>query len=166
MKKRELVSHGQIDPFLRTFKEDYMGWISDVLTPSWISGHLSYRQMESVRGILGKMGTWDLVLLHGGEQLKGDYQGCQYIALDRQDTETLEFSRVKTLSAESLWALLGHVPQVTVKMYKRGPHSWLGKSLNATVIIPSNTFVIFRVNGEDVDAKIPANTIHRITLSK
>lgn len=113
MKKRELVSHGQIDSFLRTFKENYMGWISDVLTPSWISGHLSYRQMESVRGILGKMGTWDLLLLHGGEQLKGDYQGCQYIALDRQDTETLEFSRVKTLSAESLWALLGHVPQDT-----------------------------------------------------
>ncbi|MEQ2188487.1 hypothetical protein GOODEAATRI_015600 [Goodea atripinnis] len=111
MKRRELVPYGQTDEFLRSFREGYMGWISDALTPSWISGHLSYRQMESVRGILRKMGTWDVVLLHGGEQLKGDYQGCQYIALDRQDTETLEFSRVNILSAESLWALLGHVPQ-------------------------------------------------------
>ncbi|PWA21445.1 hypothetical protein CCH79_00003205 [Gambusia affinis] len=115
MKRRELVPYSKID-----------------------------EQMESVRGILRKMGTWDLVLLHGGEQLKGDYQGCQYIALDRQDTETLEFSRVKTLAVQSLWALLGHVPQVTVKMYKRGPHGWLGKTVNATAIIPSNTFVIFR----------------------
>lgn len=164
-KKRELVSHSQIDDFLRSFKEGYMAWISDALTPSWISGHLSYRQMESVREVLRRVGTWDLVRLHCGEQLKGDYQGCQYIALNRQETDTLEFSRVKTLSADSLWALLGHAPQVTVKMYKRGCHSWLGKSLNATTTIPSNTFVIFRISGEEADAKIPANTIHSITLS-
>ncbi|XP_021172208.2 uncharacterized protein si:zfos-911d5.4 [Fundulus heteroclitus] len=160
MKRREVVPYGQIDAFLRSFKEGYMGWISDALTPSWISGHLSYRQIESVRGVLRKMGTWDVMILHGGEQLKGDYEGCQYIALDRQDTETLEFSRVKTL-----WALLGHVPQVTVKMYKRGPHGWLGKCLNATATIPSNTFVIFRVSGEEADAKIPAYSIQSITLS-
>ncbi|KAF7204208.1 transcript variant X2, partial [Nothobranchius furzeri] len=55
--------------------------------------------------------------------------------------------------------------QVTVKMYKRGSHSWLGKSLNATATIPSNTIVMFRINGEEFDAKIPANTIHSITLS-
>ncbi|XP_047464068.1 uncharacterized protein si:zfos-911d5.4 [Mugil cephalus] len=164
-KRRELVSHSQIDDFLRSFKESYMAWISDALTPSWISGHLSYRQMEAVREVLRRVGTWDLVRLHGGEQLKGDYQGCQYIALDRQDTDTLEFSRLKTLSADSLWALLGHAPQVTVKMYKRGSRSWLGKSLNATATIPSNTFVMFRISGEDADAKIPANTIHSITLS-
>ncbi|XP_035518452.1 uncharacterized protein si:zfos-911d5.4 [Morone saxatilis] len=164
-KRRELVSHSQIDDFLRSFREGYMAWISDALTPSWLSGHLSYRQMESVREVLRGVGTWDLVRLHCGEQLKGDFQGCPYIALNRQETDTLEFSRVKTLSADSLWALLGHAPQVTVKMYKRGSHSWLGKSLNATATIPSNTFVIFRISGEESDAKIPANTIHSITLS-
>lgn len=164
-KKRELVSHSQIDVFLRSFREGYMAWISDALTPSWISGHLSYKQMETVREVLRRVGTWDLVRLHCGEQLKGDYQGCQYIAVNRQETDTLEFSRVKTLSADSLWALLGHVPQVTVKMYKRGSHSWLGKSLNATATIPSNTSVIFRISGEEADAKIPANSIHSITLS-
>lgn len=76
-------------------------------------GHLSYRQMEAVRDVLRKVGTWDLVRLHCGEQLKGDYQGCQYIALNRQDTDTLEFSRVKALSTDTLWALLGHAPQVS-----------------------------------------------------
>ncbi|XP_041670977.1 uncharacterized protein si:zfos-911d5.4 [Cheilinus undulatus] len=164
-KRRELVSHSQIDDFLRSFREGYMAWISDALTPSWLSGHLSYKQMESVREVLRGVGTWDLVRLHCGEQLKGDYQGCQFIAVDRQETDMLEFSRVKTLSADYLWALLGHVPQVTVKMYKRGSQGWLGKTLNATTTIPSNTSVIFRVSGEDTDAKIPASSIQSITLS-
>uniref|UniRef100_A0A1A8MH97 NERD domain-containing protein n=3 Tax=Nothobranchius TaxID=28779 RepID=A0A1A8MH97_9TELE len=165
MKRRELVSHSQIEDFLRSFREGYVAWMTDAVTPSWISGHLSYRQMESAREVLRRVGTWDMVQLQCGEQLKGDYQGCQFIALDRQETDTLEFSRVKTLSADSLWFLLGHVPKVTVKMYKRGSHSWLGKSLNATATIPSNTIVMFRINGEEFDAKIPANTIHSITLS-
>lgn len=55
--------------------------------------------------------------------------------------------------------------QVTVKMLKRGSQGWLGKSLNATTTIPSNTFVVFRVSGEEADSKISANTIHSITLS-
>ncbi|CAK6956767.1 uncharacterized protein si:zfos-911d5.4 [Scomber scombrus] len=164
-KTRELVSNNQIDNFLRSFREGYMAWISDAVTPSWLSGHLSYRQMESVREVLRRVGTWDLVRLYCGEQLRGDYQGCQYIALNRQETDTLEFSRLKTLSADSLWALLGHAPQVTVKMYKRGSQGWLGKSVSATTTIPSNTCVIFRISGEEADAKIPANTIHSITLS-
>lgn len=83
------------------------------LCSSVLTGRLSYSQMESVRGVLRRVGTWDLVSLHCGEQLKGDFQGCQYIALDRQETETLEFSRVGALSADSLWALLGHTPQVS-----------------------------------------------------
>lgn len=55
--------------------------------------------------------------------------------------------------------------QVTVKMYKRGSQGWLGKSLNATATVPSNTSVMFRISGEETDAKIPANTIRSITLS-
>ncbi|XP_074519003.1 uncharacterized protein LOC141784928 [Halichoeres trimaculatus] len=164
-KKRELVSHSQLDDFLRSFREGYVAWMSDALTPSWLSGHLSYKQMESVREVLRAVGTWDLMRLHSGEQLKGDYLGCQYVALNRQETDTLEFSRVKTLSADSLWALLGHAPQVTVKMFKRGSQGWLGKSLNATTTIPSNTSVVFRVSGEEVDTKVPASSVHSITLS-
>lgn len=55
--------------------------------------------------------------------------------------------------------------QVTVRMYKRGSRGWLGKSLNATTTIPSNTFVIFRVSGEETDSRIPTSTIRSITLS-
>ncbi|KAM8837478.1 uncharacterized protein AB9W97_002641 isoform 1-T1 [Spinachia spinachia] len=164
-KRRELISPGQTDDFLRSFREGYVAWISDALTPSWLSGRLSYTQMESVREVLRRVGTWDRVSLHGGQQLKGDFQGCRYIALNRRETETLEFSTVKTLSADSLWALLGHAPQVTVKLYKRGPRGWLGKSLNASITIPSNTAVIFRISGEEEDAQIPANAIHSILLS-
>lgn len=164
-KRRELVSYGQINDFLKSFREGYMAWLSDALTPSWISGHLSYRQMESVREVLRKVGTWDLVKLHCGDQLKGDYQSCQYITFDRQETDTLQFSGVKTLSTDLVWALLGHVPKVTVKMYKRGSHGWLGKSLSAMTVIPSDTFVIFRMSGEEVDTRIPVNTIHSVTLS-
>lgn len=55
--------------------------------------------------------------------------------------------------------------QVTVKLYRRGSQGWLGKSINATTTIPSNTFVIFRISGEEADTKIPADTIHSVTLS-
>ncbi|CAG13326.1 unnamed protein product [Tetraodon nigroviridis] len=164
-KREELVTYDQIDDFLGSFREGYVAWISDALTPSWISGHFSYRQMESIREILGKVGTWDLVRLRCGEQLRGDYRGCQYIALNRQETDMLAFSGAKTLSSNSLWALLGHTPQVTVKLYKRGSQGWLGKSLSATATIPSNAFVIFRIGGEEADTKIPADTIHSVTLS-
>ena len=37
-KKRELVLQSQIDDFLRSFRAGYMAWISDSLTPSWLSG--------------------------------------------------------------------------------------------------------------------------------
>lgn len=37
-KRKEVVAYDQIDDFLRSFKESYVTWISDALTPSWISG--------------------------------------------------------------------------------------------------------------------------------
>ncbi|KAG7259389.1 hypothetical protein CRUP_032219, partial [Coryphaenoides rupestris] len=113
--RKELVPHEQLDAFLASFRESYAGWISDALTPSWLSGHLSYKQMEAVRGVLATAGTWDLLRLRaGGEPLRGDYQGCRYVALDRQETDALEFSSTnKTLTPDSLWALLGHAPQLS-----------------------------------------------------
>ncbi|KAK7918583.1 hypothetical protein WMY93_009867 [Mugilogobius chulae] len=161
----EIVSQPQIQDFLCSFRESYMSWISDALTPAWISGHLSYSALDSVRSVLSRMGTWDVLKLQSGEQLRGDYQNCPFISLDRTQTQTMEFSGNKALSADSLWALLGHTPQVTVKMYKRGTRGWLGKTLNATASIPSSSCVVFRVSGDETDSKIPANTVHSITLS-
>lgn len=81
--------------------------------------------MESVREVLRGVGTWDLVRLNCGEQLKGDYRSCQYIALNRQDTDTLEFSTGAALSAGSLWSLLGLSPQVS-------PRQQAGRGLRET----------------------------------
>ncbi|XP_066519822.1 uncharacterized protein si:zfos-911d5.4 isoform X2 [Hoplias malabaricus] len=110
-KRKELVPHSEVDMFLRSLREGYMTWITDTLTPSWISGHLSFRQLGAIRAVLGQMGTWDLVQLSCGAELKGDYQGCQHLALNRQDTDLLEFRRGRILSTDTLWALLGHTPQ-------------------------------------------------------
>ncbi|XP_028825712.1 uncharacterized protein LOC114784459 isoform X2 [Denticeps clupeoides] len=144
--RKELVAHDDLDAFLSSFREGYVSWLSDALTPSWISGHLSYGQLGQLREVLKRMGTWDVVELRGGVQLKGDFQSCTHIALNRQETEQLEFSAIGTLSAESLWALLGHTPQITVKMYKRGGQGWLGKALSGSATIPSNTHVVFRIS--------------------
>ncbi|XP_049615461.1 uncharacterized protein si:zfos-911d5.4 isoform X1 [Syngnathus scovelli] len=158
--RRELVSHDQVDRFLRSFREDYVAWMLDALTPSWLSGHLSYGQMALTQEVLRRSGTWDLIRLCNGEQLRGDFKGCGYIALDRSETDTLEFSTLKTM-----WALLGRTPQVAVKMYKRGSNGWLGKTLCATANVPSDTLVVFQVSGDKVDTKFPASAIHSITLS-
>lgn len=50
-------------------------------------------------------------------------------------------------------------------MYKRGSKGWLGKTASATVTVPADTSVVFRVSGEKADAKIPANSIRSVTLS-
>uniref|UniRef100_W5K9V3 Si:zfos-911d5.4 n=1 Tax=Astyanax mexicanus TaxID=7994 RepID=W5K9V3_ASTMX len=139
--------------------------IQQVPDPLQAITHLSFRQLGAARAVLGHMGTWDLVQLSSGTQLKGDYQGCQHLALNRQDTDLLEFSRTTILPTDTLWALLGHTPQVTVRMYKRGAQGWLGKPLTGMSTIPSNTHIVFRISGEERDAKIPASTIHTITLS-
>ncbi|KAJ0060525.1 hypothetical protein NL108_015010 [Boleophthalmus pectinirostris] len=162
----EILVQTRVQDFLCSFREGYVGWISDALTPSWISGHLSYSQLGSVRSVLSRVGTWDLLKLQSGEELRGDFQDCPFIALDRTQTQSIEFSRNKALSADSLWALLGHTPQVTVKMYKRGAQGfWSGKTVSATASIPSSSCVVFRVCGDETDSKIPATTIHSITLS-
>lgn len=161
----EFVSHQRLQDFLCSFREGYVGWISDALTPAWISGRLSYSQLGAVRGLLARIGTWDVLKLRSGQLLRGDFQDCPFIAVNRTETDTIEFSQNRTLSAESLWALLGHTPQVTVKMYKRGAQGWLGKTLSATASIPSSSCVVFRINGDETDSKIPASTVHSISLS-
>lgn len=161
----EFVSHQQLQDFLCSFREGYLGWISDALTPAWISGRLSYSQLASARGVLARIGTWDVLKLRSGQSLRGDYRDCPFIAVNRTETDVMEFSQNRSLSADSLWALLGHTPQVTVKMYKRGAQGWLGKSLSASASIPSSSCIAFRISGDDADSKIPASTIHSISLS-
>ncbi|RXN08770.1 hypothetical protein ROHU_031597 [Labeo rohita] len=165
LKSEQLVSCADVEPFLRSLREGYASWLSDAFTPSWISGHLSYGQMRAVRERLELLGTWDVLQMSGGQELTGDFQGCQHLALNRQETDLLEFSRAGSVITDALWSLLGHTPQVTVSMYKRGAQGWLGKPLIATATIPSSTRVIFRIRGETTDAKIPAGNVRSIALS-
>ncbi|XP_033886640.3 uncharacterized protein si:zfos-911d5.4 [Acipenser ruthenus] len=164
-KSKEVVAHCDLDSFISSFKEGYLAWISDAVTPYLLSGHLSYRQLSDLSSVLQRTGTWDTVNLHGGQQLKGDYRGCQHIALNREETDQLEFTHQWNMSAGYLWAFLGYSPQVTVKMYRRGGQGWLWKPLSGTAIIPYNTHIVFRVCGEEADAKIPAKHIDTICLS-
>ncbi|XP_016416524.1 uncharacterized protein LOC107746747 [Sinocyclocheilus rhinocerous] len=165
LQTEQLLSCADVEPFLRSLREGYMSWLSDAFTPSWISGHLSYGQMRAVRERLELLGTWDVLQMSSGQEIAGDFQGCQHLALNRQETELLEFSRTGSVITDALWSLLGHTPQVTVSMYKRGAQGWLGKPLIATATIPSSTRVIFRIRGEPTDAKIPAGSVRSITLS-
>lgn len=48
-KRRELVSHSQIDDFLRSFREGYVAWMSDALTPSWLSGEWVLKIYASIK---------------------------------------------------------------------------------------------------------------------
>ncbi|XP_056089757.1 uncharacterized protein si:zfos-911d5.4 [Rhinichthys klamathensis goyatoka] len=160
-----LVSGVEVQAFLHSLRAGYVSWLSDAFTPAWISGHLSYGQMRALREHLELMGTWDLLLLCDGQELSGDFQSCRHLALNRHDTDQLEFSRAGSLITDTLWSLLGHTPQVTVSMYRRGAQGWLGKPLIATATIPSSTRVIFRIRGETADAKIPAGSVRSLTLS-
>ncbi|XP_051959339.1 uncharacterized protein si:zfos-911d5.4 isoform X1 [Xyrauchen texanus] len=162
--RSELVSHTDLHMFLRSITETHVSWISHLFIPSWISGHLSYSQMRAIRERLRLMKTWDLLQMCNGTQLKGDYQTCKHLNINRHDTEQLNFSRGRT-STDILWRLLGHTPQVTVRMYKRGAPGWLGKPLIATATIPSSSHAMFRIRGEETDTEIPAHDIQSITLS-
>lgn len=53
-KRRELVSHCQIDDFLRSFREGYVVWISDALTPSWLSGERFFKRLKHLKMVNNK----------------------------------------------------------------------------------------------------------------
>ncbi|XP_072883735.1 uncharacterized protein [Hemitrygon akajei] len=161
----EIVAPHKVESFICSFKEGYMSWMTNIFIPHWLSGHLSFRHINDLTMALGKIGTWDILDLHGGQRLIGDYQGCVHIAVNRDETDELEFSHQRNLTTGYIWALVGYSPQVTVKMYKRGSHGWLWRAVCSTVVIPYNSHITFRVCGEDADAKIPANDIDRIILS-
>ncbi|XP_007902127.1 uncharacterized protein si:zfos-911d5.4 isoform X2 [Callorhinchus milii] len=107
----EVIAPCNVESFLCSFKEGYMKWIADIITPHWLSGHLSFRHICDLKEVLGRIGTWDLLDLNGGQRLIGDYLGCQHIALNREEADELEFSHHRNLSAGYLWALLGFSPQ-------------------------------------------------------
>jgi len=153
------------DKFVESFSRGYLASFQEAMVPSWISGKISYSQLNQIKAALALTGTWDIVHLNGGKQLFGDFKGCAGISLDRQKCESLVFSHQRRKAVGMTWALLGYSPQVTVSLLERGGTGWLWNSYCASLKIPYNTDVVFRICGEDVDAKIPANDIEHISIS-
>uniref|UniRef100_UPI00398EA174 uncharacterized protein isoform X2 n=1 Tax=Pristiophorus japonicus TaxID=55135 RepID=UPI00398EA174 len=120
----EVIAPCNVESFICSFKEGYTSWITNILTPHWLSGHLSFRHISDLTRALGKIGTWDILDLHGGQRLIGDYHGCLHIALNREEADELEFSHHRNLTAGYLWALIGYSPQSVCSGHmKRGKTS-------------------------------------------
>lgn len=153
------------DKFIQSFSRGFLQSLPEVAVPSWISGKLSYSQLNQIKTILSSTGTWDVIHLNGGRQLHGDFRECIGVSLDRQKCEAMVFSHQRSRAVGMAWALLGYTPQVSVSLLERGGTGWLWNSYCASMKIPYNTDVVFRICGEEVDSKIPANDIERISIS-
>lgn len=153
------------DKFIQSFSRGFLQSLPESVVPSWISKKLSYSQMNQIRTVLSTTGTWDIIHLNGGRQLYGDLKECAGVSLDRKKCEALVFSHQRSRALGMAWALLGYSPQVCISLLERGGSGLIWNSYCATLKIPYNTEVVFRVCGEEVDSKIPANDIERISIS-
>lgn len=160
-----VVKPSEHDKFVQTFSRGYLESLQHAIVPSWISGKLSYSQLNQIRTALSSTGTWDIMQLNGGKQLYGDFKHCPGVSLDRQKCEAIVFAHQRSRTMGMTWALLGYSPQVSVSLMKRGGGGWLWDSYYASLKIPYNTDVAFRICGDEMDSKIPANDIERISIS-
>lgn len=160
-----VIKPSEHDKFIQSFSRGYLESLQEAIVPSWISGKLSYSQLNQIRTVLSSTGTWDVIQLNGGKQLYGDFKECPGVSLDRQKCESLVFSHQRSRAVGMTWALLGYSPQVSVSLLERGGTGWLRDAYCASLKIPYNSDVVFRICGEEVDSKIPVNDIERITIS-
>ncbi|XP_041473952.1 uncharacterized protein LOC121422813 [Lytechinus variegatus] len=164
-KENEIVTPDRYPLFLDSLKSSYSGKVAGSIVPSFITGQLSYSAMESARHALNQIGTWDIVHLHGGKQIIGDYKGNKDLILNRKTASRMEFKHQRSSVLGSLWAVMGFTPQVAVTIYKRGGEGWLWNATCAQVSVSYDAEISFRAAGAEVDAKIQANDIESITLS-
>ena len=160
-----VVKPEECEAFIASFQRSYLASLQDAVVPSLFTRQLSYSQMNQARSVLKSIGTWDILELHGGKRLYGDFKECQGVSLDRQKTETLEFSHQRNRALGLVWAVIGYYPMVTVSLLERGGTGWLWNSYVATVKIPYNTDLVFRICGDEVDSKVPVNDVDRIVIS-
>lgn len=60
-KRKELVTLGDMEMFLRSLREGYVTWVTDAITPSWISGQGSVTHLIEIcimRALL--LGNWKM----------------------------------------------------------------------------------------------------------
>lgn len=161
-----VITRERLVDFVSSFKRPLSTIITDPLIPYFISGQLSYSQIDQCRNALSQIGTWDVIELNGGRQLVGDYKGCTELSLNRSEVEKIVFTHQRNTTLSSMWAVLGYAPTVSAALYKRGGAGWFGHSVIANVTLPYNKDIGFQIAGEASVAKVPANDIQCITLSK
>ena len=160
-----VICHEKLDQFANSFVRSLTEVITDPFIPYFFRGQLSYSQIDQVKSALSHIGTWDVLKLHGGKQLVGDYKGCTELSFNRKDVEEMSFQHQRNANVASFWAFVGYAPTTTVVLYKRGGTGWFNRETTASVTIPYNLDIGFRIAGEAADAKIPANDIDSIILS-
>lgn len=161
-----VITQKQLSDFLNSFKYPLSTTITDPLIPAFISGKLSYSQIEQTRNALAQIGTWDIIELHGGRQLVGDFKGCTELNCDRKEVEKMEFVHQRNTTMSSVRAVFGYSPTVSVTLYKRNGAGWFSHATVGNVILPYNKDIGFQIAGESMVSKIPANDIDCIKLSK
>lgn len=161
-----VITQESLPDFLKSFKRPLSTTVTESIIPAFFSGKLSYSQIDQSRNALAQIGTWDIVELHGGRQLIGDFKGCTELTCERSEIEKLVFNHQRNTTMSSLWAVFGYSPTVTVTLYKRNGESWFGHSTLGNVVLPYNKDVGFQIAGDSMVSKIPANDIHTVRLSK
>ena len=164
-KDDHVITHDKLNDFAISFSRSFTEVVTDSLIPYFFRGQLSYSQMDQIRSALSHIGTWDILNLHGGKQLFGDYKGCTELSFNRKDVEEMGFVHQRNAKVASLWAVFGYTPTTTVVLYKRGGGGWFNRETTAAITIPYNLDIAFRIAGETNDAKVPANDIINIILS-
>ena len=165
VKEEHVITQDKLNDFAASFNRTMTEIVTDPFIPYFFRGQLSYSQMDQIRAALNHIGTWDVINLHGGKQLFGDYKGCAELSFSRKDVEEMCFVHQRNAKVASLWAVFGYAPTTTVVLYKRGGAGWFNRETTASITIPYNLDVGFRIAGETKDAKIPANDIVNIILS-
>lgn len=161
-----VVTQERLPLFLNSFKKSLTAALTDPLIPYFLTGQLSYSQIDQCRSALSQIGTWDTAELSGGRHLVGDYKGCPEISFNRSEVDRIVFKHQRNTIISSIWAVFGYTPTVSATMYKRGGDTWFSRTTVANVILPYNKDIGFLIAGESSISKIPANDIQWIKLSK
>ncbi|XP_028406722.1 uncharacterized protein LOC114529156 [Dendronephthya gigantea] len=161
----QVVTPDKCSQFIESFQRGYVGSIVDSIIPCYFTGRLSNTTLSLASQALSSIGTWDVVHLNGGKKLYGDFKGCPYFSVDRKQTDCLELTHSRSRVMTMTWAILGYSPSAVVSFRQRGSTGWLWNSYRAVIHIPYDTEFVFRICGDDVDSKIIANDVERISLS-
>uniref|UniRef100_H2ZM60 Uncharacterized protein n=1 Tax=Ciona savignyi TaxID=51511 RepID=H2ZM60_CIOSA len=155
-----VIRYENLHSFASSFSQTYSTMLTDMVVPSLFRGTLSTNQLQQYT----RIGTWDVLQLNGGKKLIGDYKGCPEI-VNRKEVDQMIFVHSRNSKTGTFWAVLGYSPTTNVTMYKRGVTRWFSREVVASVTLPYNHNIGFKIAGDTTEAKISANDIDTIFFS-